>query len=209
MVSLSVACAAALFTGGLAWQKIVELPTFAAFLFTGSGAILLALVAVFGYGDIKETPPKPQKQTPPPVERTAEPEVPVRIPRPASPASPSSTVVLFSGAPNPGDGCTSAFESARACLRLQWRTPEGQGNVTLYDFPAVIGRDALCNVVINSPSVSRRHARISRAGDAYFLEDLGSSNGSSVDGKPVNGSAKLERNCRIDIGRVEITITGI
>lgn len=41
----------------------------------------------------------------------------------------------------------------------------------------VIGRGKHCDLVINSGKVSREHAVIFREGDAYFIEDLGSSNG--------------------------------
>jgi hypothetical protein len=45
----------------------------------------------------------------------------------------------------------------------------------------VIGRGKHCDLVINSAKVSREHAAITREGDAYFIEDLGSSNGTWFD----------------------------
>ncbi|MFN7134580.1 MAG: FHA domain-containing protein, partial [Myxococcales bacterium] len=45
-----------------------------------------------------------------------------------------------------------------------------------------VGRDAGCQVVLNDPFVSRNHLRISRDGALYFLEDLGSSHGTRVNG---------------------------
>jgi pSer/pThr/pTyr-binding forkhead associated (FHA) protein len=41
----------------------------------------------------------------------------------------------------------------------------------------VIGRGKHCDFVINSGKVSREHAVIVREGEEYFIEDLGSSNG--------------------------------
>ena len=41
----------------------------------------------------------------------------------------------------------------------------------------LIGRGKHCDLVINSGKVSREHAAIVREGDAWFIEDLGSSNG--------------------------------
>jgi transcriptional regulator with PAS, ATPase and Fis domain len=52
------------------------------------------------------------------------------------------------------------------------------------DRSSVLGRDAICDVVIQDESVSRRHAVIHR-GNPPMLEDLGSTNGTMVLGKPV------------------------
>jgi phosphoribosyl 1,2-cyclic phosphodiesterase len=49
----------------------------------------------------------------------------------------------------------------------------------------IIGRDRDVPAFLADESVSRRHARIRRVGDEFILEDLGSSNGTHVDGVPV------------------------
>lgn len=47
-----------------------------------------------------------------------------------------------------------------------------------------IGRHpALADLVIDDPSVSRRHARLGRDGDLLYLEDLNSLNGTLIDGE--------------------------
>src|SRR5262249_25291110 len=43
--------------------------------------------------------------------------------------------------------------------------------------PVLIGRATDCHITSTDARVSRRHARIFRDGEAYFIEDLGSSNG--------------------------------
>ena len=50
-----------------------------------------------------------------------------------------------------------------------------------------IGRDPLSDIVLNDPEVSRHHAKIVRQGDGYELQDMGSTNGSFVDGKRMGG----------------------
>jgi pSer/pThr/pTyr-binding forkhead associated (FHA) protein len=49
----------------------------------------------------------------------------------------------------------------------------------------VIGRDPDAHLVLNDSSVSRKHARILVQNNEFFLEDLGSSNGTHVDDVPI------------------------
>ncbi|HYO60795.1 MAG TPA: DUF3662 and FHA domain-containing protein [Actinomycetota bacterium] len=49
--------------------------------------------------------------------------------------------------------------------------------------PVVIGRMSTNDVVLSDPNVSRRHAELRRAGGRWLLVDLGSTNGTSVNGK--------------------------
>lgn len=51
--------------------------------------------------------------------------------------------------------------------------------------PFLIGRGKHCDLIINSGKVSREHARIVREGEAFFIEDLGSSNGTWFDKKRI------------------------
>jgi pSer/pThr/pTyr-binding forkhead associated (FHA) protein len=53
----------------------------------------------------------------------------------------------------------------------------------------VLGRSRQCDVVINDPNVSRRHAEVRREGDSYVLVDLGSTNGLTVNGQEVKRAA--------------------
>lgn len=55
------------------------------------------------------------------------------------------------------------------------------------DRPQVLGRDAQCELVIEDDRISRRHARFERVGDAWRLEDLGSKNGTTIEGRPADG----------------------
>lgn len=48
---------------------------------------------------------------------------------------------------------------------------------------ATLGRETECNFTIDHPSVSRRHARLLHAGDAWMLFDLGSKNGTRIGGR--------------------------
>jgi signal transduction histidine kinase/ActR/RegA family two-component response regulator len=63
-----------------------------------------------------------------------------------------------------------------------------------------IGRDPGCDVVLPLVSVSRNHARILLRGDTYELEDLGSTTGTLLNGRPQRGLAPLRDGDRIGIG---------
>lgn len=55
----------------------------------------------------------------------------------------------------------------------------------------LIGRGKECDVILADRKVSRRHARISRNGADTLVEDLGSKNGTCVNGNPVEGRRAL------------------
>jgi pSer/pThr/pTyr-binding forkhead associated (FHA) protein len=59
--------------------------------------------------------------------------------------------------------------------------PTGE-RFTLAEHPISIGRRPECNIVLADPNVSRNHAEIRPQGDGFVLTDLGSTNGSKVNG---------------------------
>ena len=69
----------------------------------------------------------------------------------------------------------------------------------------VLGRGSQCDVVINLPSASREHACISRAGGQFFLEDLGSRNGTFVRGARVSHPVRLADRDEVRLGSVVMT----
>lgn len=62
----------------------------------------------------------------------------------------------------------------------------GQVGLPMDQKVVTIGRGPENDVVLDAPQVSRNHARIVRSEDGVFLEDLGSANGTFVDGKRVD-----------------------
>ncbi len=62
-----------------------------------------------------------------------------------------------------------------------------------------IGRSADCDIVLDSPIVSRRHARVHTLGEASWIEDLKSTNGTYVNHLPIS-RAELTEGDRITIG---------
>jgi hypothetical protein len=64
----------------------------------------------------------------------------------------------------------------------------------------LLGRAEECDIVLASQMISRRHACISRVDHCYTLEDLGSHNGTTVNGKPLVGVRILRDGDCIDLG---------
>ena len=69
-----------------------------------------------------------------------------------------------------------------------------------------IGRSARNDLVIEDPSLSRAHARLESQGDGYVLEDLGSLNGSFVNGHAIQGRASLRASDRLQLGNVVLEL---
>ncbi|MDR3386230.1 MAG: GGDEF domain-containing protein [Rudaea sp.] len=63
----------------------------------------------------------------------------------------------------------------------------------------VVGRASECGLSLPHPSVSRHHCRIWREGDTYVIEDLGSTNQTYLNGKPVT-RAELRDGDQISVG---------
>lgn len=63
-----------------------------------------------------------------------------------------------------------------------------------------IGRDSSNAVAINDPEVSRKHARLSFQGGKYVLEDLGSTNGTFVNGQRLAGPIVLKPGDVVSLG---------
>lgn len=70
-----------------------------------------------------------------------------------------------------------------------------------------LGRDRGSNVVLAQQAVSRNHARISRDGSLFFIEDLGSAYGTQINGKALpKGEKRLLRNGDV-IGIAQFDVT--
>jgi predicted component of type VI protein secretion system len=71
---------------------------------------------------------------------------------------------------------------------------------TLEGDQLMIGRDSTNEVVINDAEVSRRHARLTFQGGKYVLEDLGSTNGTFVNGQRLAGPRVLKAGEVVSFG---------
>lgn len=69
--------------------------------------------------------------------------------------------------------------------------------------PLVIGRMSSADVVLSDPNVSRRHAELRREGERWLLVDLGSTNGTLVNGK-IAREHELDDGDRLSFGTSEL-----
>ncbi len=70
---------------------------------------------------------------------------------------------------------------------------------------ATLGRSRQCDVVLNDPNVSRQHAEIRPRGGSWVLSDLGSTNGSSLNGRRIESPEVLKRGDEIELGTSALT----
>lgn len=88
--------------------------------------------------------------------------------------------------------------------RLVWAGRE----IPLPDGEHLLGRGEGCLVRSRSVRVSRHHARITVRVGRAVLEDLGSRNGTSVGGRPIDGPVELAAGDTIELGPEEIVFLG-
>ncbi|MGV9671538.1 MULTISPECIES: FHA domain-containing protein FhaB/FipA [unclassified Gordonia (in: high G+C Gram-positive bacteria)] len=86
-----------------------------------------------------------------------------------------------------------------------------QGNlantrITLGAQPVLLGRADDSTLVLTDDYASERHARLSRRGDDWYVEDLGSTNGTYLDRSKVTTAVKVPLSTPIRIGKTVIEL---
>ena len=109
-----------------------------------------------------------------------------------------------------------AAHAPRGMLRLEGIDSSGQPQPHVCEIAlaklgegVVVGRAmGQSDLVVAHATVSRRHARLSLVGDTLRIEDLGSTNGTSVDGKPVRPGFPMaaEPGSTIRLGDVKLVV---
>ncbi len=70
----------------------------------------------------------------------------------------------------------------------------------LADGDHVVGSRSDCGIVLGHPTVSGHHARLTVAGESCMVEDLGSRNGTKIDGRAVVGTQAVDLGKRLSFG---------
>ncbi|MGN0643301.1 MAG: ATP-binding cassette domain-containing protein [Huintestinicola sp.] len=106
---------------------------------------------------------------------------------------------------NPKERCIIAFSGIRnaesADSRLDSFALEGKDRF-------IIGRSSECDIVVNHPSVSRRHCIITKESDGYFIADNNSMNGVILNGMPLEKKQRLEQMDKITVADTSMVFSG-
>ncbi len=102
---------------------------------------------------------------------------------------------------------TQARGSVNGPARLIVLTGNKIGTRYTIESAATVGRGSEADIVLDDAEVSRRHARIHRAAIGFLLEDLGSHNGTMVNGVPIEHACLLNFGDKVEIGTQVLLFT--
>ncbi len=118
-------------------------------------------------------------------------------------APPVTSGISTSAAPPPPSG----RGASKASLRVVSAGEMANREFTVGE-EATLGRGQGCQVQIADSMVSQLHARLFRNAKGFHIEDLGSTNGTYLNGRKVGGPAKLKKGDRIRVGPIELEVLG-
>lgn len=84
--------------------------------------------------------------------------------------------------------------------------PAAGSSVLIAKRPITVGRASICDLALADDFISSRHLRISVQANGYVVEDLGSTNGTWVEGERLLDPVLIKPGVRIKMGRNTLTI---
>jgi hypothetical protein len=103
-----------------------------------------------------------------------------------------------------------ATDLAASALQLELidagQTPILPGQRYSLRDPLLMGRSARSDITLEDAWVSAEHLRLRRSGGAWLAEDLGSTNGTRLNGRPLKGAARVRAGDVLDLGRVKFKL---
>jgi hypothetical protein len=107
-------------------------------------------------------------------------------------------------------GAVGAVSGFTVRLRRAWqseRLPKLLLPVPGSPYPLRIGRDPANGLRLSHETVSRVHAELSRQGGVWVLRDLGSTNGTSVNGRRVIGAVVVQDGDQVSFGQMSFRLS--
>ena len=80
-----------------------------------------------------------------------------------------------------------------------WGSDHPGAVIAVDQLPCVVGRHPGCDRRVNNPHVSRRHCAFRLRDGRAWVQDLGSSNGTRLNGKPLTKASPLAEGDRLDL----------
>jgi hypothetical protein len=100
----------------------------------------------------------------------------------------------------------TATERPAAHVLFVTEPQESSGRVITVESPVLIGRSREADITLDDPFISDRHVRFDRLEHRIVLEDLGSTNGTQVNGLAVTGRRVLDRGDVVRIGQTMMEV---
>ncbi len=121
---------------------------------------------------------------------------------PEGQVEPGATMIYKPSAPPAEAAAAGAGDVEREVAVLEW---DGR-SLRVDKRRVVLGRSRECDIQIEDPNVSRRHAELRQEGSTYWIVDLDSTNGVEVNGRRVK-RAKLVPGDTFTVGSTEVTFS--
>jgi len=131
-----------------------------------------------------------------PAAESVAPAVPPVVP----PVMPPGATMIYAPPAEPEPELVVEAEAQPETATLEWPG----GTLVIEQRVTVIGRSSEADVRLDDANASRRHAELRRIGDGYSLVDLGSTNGTEVNGQRIQETALMNGDV-ISVGTTKIT----
>jgi len=123
------------------------------------------------------------------------------LPVPAEPPAGVDDTLIMGGAAGAGAGAGAAEAPAAGGAELKIQGGPDTGHTfQVGEQPLRLGRSPDNDLILRDPATSGHHARLERRGEHWFIVDLGSTNGTLVNGEPVQ-EKELKNQDEIKIGQ--------
>src|SRR6476620_11619411 len=139
--------------------------------------------------------------------------LPCSRPRISSPSTgcslpaPAPSRMTTAASREPGVGSSPTPGSLDAAVVI--REGAGAGSEHPVDGELILGREhGSADLVIDDPGVSRRHARVLTEAGGVVVEDLGSSNGTYVNGERISGPVEVATGDELQLGATVLGVEG-